>query len=226
MRRILTAVATTAMLAACSSPAPVQYPTNGAVGTNPQAPVSVPEQGPFRPNATLYACNLRMSNRPNTTSDRRVVDFAPLVVANGVILASVPTNDVCVTSGFGPRNGRPHKGIDLQSRPAGSVYSAGPGTIVEVSTIKGFGNQVLIAHGNGVYTRYAHLAYFTRGLRVGQNIGFGQPLGMMGETGNATAVHLHYEILTGNYYTPKKSWGLKANNPLAFPAWSGLDTMG
>ena len=45
----------------------------------------------------------------------------------------------------------------------------------------------------------------------------------MGETGNATAVHVHYEILTGNYNTPKKSWGLKANNPLDFPGWSGLD---
>jgi murein DD-endopeptidase MepM/ murein hydrolase activator NlpD len=48
---------------------------------------------------------------------------------------------------------------------------------------------------------------------------------MMGDTGNATAVHLHYEILTGNYHTPKKAWGLKANDPLTFPAWSGLDEL-
>lgn len=226
MRKTVSALGVAALLGACSSPAPVQYPADGSVGTQPQPPAQVPAQGPFRPNASLYACNLRMSNRPNTTSDRRVIDYAPLVIANGVILASVPTNDVCVTSGFGPRNGRPHKGIDLQARPAGSIYSAAPGTIMEVSTINGFGNQVLIAHGNNVYTRYAHLAYFSPGLKAGQTIGFGQPLGMMGETGNATAIHLHYEILTGNYYTPKKSWGLKANNPLGFPAWSGLGTMG
>ncbi len=146
-----------------------------------------------------------------------------MVVVNGVVLAAAPTNDVCVTSGFGPRGSRMHKGIDLQSRPAGPIYSAAPGTVLEVSIQRGFGNQVLIDHGSGVYTRYAHLASFAPVLRPGQKIGFGQPVGIMGATGNATAIHLHYEILTGNYNNPKRSYGLTANNPLSFPAWAGLN---
>jgi murein DD-endopeptidase MepM/ murein hydrolase activator NlpD len=224
--RTTVAVLSAALVGACSSPAPVHYPHGKPLRPQgAETPVNVPEQGPFQPNLDLYVCNMRMSNRPDTMPDRRVRDFAPLIVVHGVVLASVPANDVCVTSGFGQRNGRAHKGLDLQSRPAGTIYSAAPGTIVEVSTLSGFGNQVLISHGSGVYTRYAHLAYFASGLHPGQAIGFGQPLGMMGDTGNATAVHLHYEILTGNYHTPKKAWGLKANDPLTFPAWSGLDEL-
>ena len=218
MRIILTSIAIAA-LAACSSSAPVYYP--------PQPPrgADVPPQGSFQPNANLYACNMSMSNRPDIAADRRILSYAPLIVANGVILATAPVNDVCLTSGFGPRNGRPHKGIDLQARPAGTIYSAGPGIVLEVTVRTGFGNQVLIDHGGGVYTRYGHLASFAPALAAGQRIGFGQPLGLMGETGNATAIHLHFEILTGNYNTPQKSWGLKANNPLGFPAWNGLGSV-
>ena len=145
------------------------------------------------------------------------------VVLSALLLAAAPVNGACMTSGFGPRFGRMHEGIDLQSRPASTVYSTAPGRVLEVSQQTGFGNQVLIGHGNGVYTRYAHLANFTPGLAPGQEIGFGQPLGLMGKTGNATAIHIHYEILTGNYNTPRKSFGLKASNPLDFPRWSGLD---
>ena len=43
----------------------------------------------------------------------------------------------------------------------------------------------------------------------------------MGQTGNATGIHLHFEVLTGNYNTPKKSFGLTARNPLSFPAYTG-----
>jgi murein DD-endopeptidase MepM/ murein hydrolase activator NlpD len=46
----------------------------------------------------------------------------------------------------------------------------------------------------------------------------------MGKSGNATGIHLHYEVLRGDYNTPKKSWGLTAHNPLDFPAYAGLDT--
>lgn len=225
MRRKL-AVLAGMLLGACSSAAPVQYPasqTSTSAASHPVAPGTQPMQGPYRPDASLFACNMRMSNRPQTAANRMILNYAPLVVVKGIVLAASPANDVCLTSGFGPRGGRMHKGIDLQARPAVTVYSAGPGRIVEVSYQTGFGNQVLISHGNGVYTRYAHLAHFTPNLAAGQAIGFGQPLGLMGATGNATAVHVHYEILTGNYNTPKKSWGLQANNPLDFPAWAGLN---
>ena len=218
MRNAVTVLSLVA-LAACSNAAPVKFP-------DPQPTGSAAPQGPFQPNAYLYVCdNIRISNRPDASRQGQITAYNPLIVVNGVLLAAAPANDVCMTSGFGPRNGRDHKGIDLQSRPAGTIYSAGPGLVLEVSVQTGFGNQVLIDHGNGVYTRYGHLAYFAPGLAPGQRIGFGQPLGMMGDTGNATAVHVHYEILTGNYNTPQKSWGLTAHNPLDFLAWAGLDSL-
>lgn len=225
MRATLFTALTAVFLASCSSPEPIHYPVQTGPITGSQT-TSAPPQGPFMPNANLYTCQgITISNRPNTNNSGLVLGYSPLVVANGVVLAASPANDVCITSGFGPRFGRMHKGIDLQSRPAGTIYSAGPGIILEASIQTGFGQQVIIDHGNGVYTRYGHLASFAPGLAAGQRIGFGQPLGMMGQTGNATAIHVHYEILTGNYHTPKKSWGLTANNPLDFPAWEGLGTV-
>jgi murein DD-endopeptidase MepM/ murein hydrolase activator NlpD len=209
-----------AALAACSSSTPVTYPA----GNTSNLPYQAPPQGPFQPNANLFVCNMGVSNRPDTSADGQVLNYNPIIVAGGVVLASAPSNDVCVSSGFGPRFGRVHKGLDLFARPAGTVYSAAPGTILEVTQQTGFGNQVLIDHGRGVYTRYAHLESFAPALAAGQRVGFGEPIGTMGKSGNATGIHLHYEILMGNYDTPKQSWGLTAHDPLDFPAYTGFNS--
>ncbi|MEO0606642.1 MAG: M23 family metallopeptidase [Pseudomonadota bacterium] len=220
MRRLIAGLSFAGLFACASPPPTVYYPPATSPVSSPQA-----AQGPFQPDFYLYACTPSFANRPNTDRSGRILTYHPLIVANGVILAAAPVNNACMTSGFGPRFGTMHKGIDLQSKPAGTIYSAAPGRILEVSQQTGFGNQVLIGHGNGVYTRYAHLSRFQTGLAPGQTIGFGQPLGKMGETGNATAIHLHYEVLTGDYNTPQKSWGLQARNPLDFPRWTGLDDL-
>ncbi len=217
----------TAALVACASPTPpIEYPSGQVTPVTGPAPAEMTaraEQGSFQPDYFLYACTPSFTNRPATDGEGRILGYNALIVVNSVVLAAAPVNGACMTSGFGPRFGRMHKGIDLQAKPAVTVYSAGPGRIIEVTEQTGFGNQVLISHGKGVYTRYAHLDYFAKGLAAGQAIGFGQPLGRMGATGNATAIHVHYEVLRGNYNTPKKSWGLNAYNPLDFPRWSGLD---
>lgn len=186
-----------------------------------ELPVS--SQGPFQPDYYLYACTPSFSNRPETNRDGRILNYSPLVVAaEVVVLAAAPVNNACLASGFGPRYGAVHKGIDLKSNPAGAVYSAAPGRVLEVSVQSGFGLQVLISHGSGVYTRYAHLERLVGELKAGDLIGFGVPIGIMGQTGNATAIHLHYEVLLGDYNTPRKSWGLNAANPLELPAWEAL----
>ena len=229
MRKLIIGVCAASLFACASPSSRVTYPEgpigSGTANGGAQPTVSA-EQGPFMPDYYLYAWTPSFSNRPVTDASGRVLSYNALVEVNGVILAAAPVNNACMTSGFGPRFGRMHKGIDLQAKPAVPVYSAGPGRVLEVSQQSGFGYQVLISHGNGVYTRYAHLAYFAEGLRTGQKIGFGQPLGMMGRTGNATAIHVHYEILTGNYSTPRKSFGLEARNPLDYPRWAGLDRVG
>ena len=189
-------------------------------------PRAQPPQGPFQPNANLFTCHRQISNHPQSSAAGQIQNYSPVIVAFGVVLASAPVNDVCLSSGFGPRFGRMHKGIDLFSESGGTIYSAAPGRILEISGQTGFGNQMVIAHAEGVFTRYAHLASFAPGLSVGDSIGFGVPLGTMGRTGNATGIHLHYEILTGDYNNPRRSFGLEAHNPLDFPAWTGLDSTG
>jgi murein DD-endopeptidase MepM/ murein hydrolase activator NlpD len=170
----------------------------------------------------LFTCYDELSNAPSKTADRQILDFAAIIVVNGVALASAPTNDVCLSSGFGPRFGRIHKGIDLAAPEGTPVFSAAPGTIREVSLARGYGNQIVIDHGRGVFTRYAHLSAFTPDLRPGQKVGFGVEIGLVGRSGNATGAHLHYEVLTGTYAPPRGSFGLNAHNPLTFPRLPGL----
>ena len=216
MRRLAGAVFALVFLAACAStPAPVVR-----TYTPPPAQTGAAAQGPFQPNAHLRSCGgIYVTNAPPMDEDFWVVDYKPIIVVGSVVLATAPANDVCLSSGFGYRGAHRHDGIDLQSIPAGPVYSAAPGRVLEARVSTGYGNQVLIDHGGGVYTRYAHLAYFADGIKPGVRVGFGQVIGMMGQSGNATAIHLHFEILTGNYNNPKGSKGLNPRNPFEFPAY-------
>lgn len=190
------------------------------VDYGPPGDLRNPPQGPFQPNAFLRICpGMRVSNAPPIDSERWIVDYNPVIVAFGVVLATSPTNDVCMSSGHGFRDGRMHAGIDLTSRPPGPVYSGAPGRIVEAKHSSGYGLNVVIDHGRGVYTRYAHLDSFAPGIVAGVSIGFGVHLGQMGATGNATAPHLHYEILTGNIDNPRGAFGLTSHNPFNFPPY-------
>ncbi len=217
------------MVSACSTTrAPVDFR-----GKTPPTPTIKPpdaifktspinaEQGPFQPDVDLYLCpNSTITNAFEYDETYRVLNFNPVVLVDGkVVLTPIPTNNACMTSGFGHRMGRTHSGLDLRSRPAGMVYSAAPGIIEEARYSASFGNTVLIDHGQGVFTRYAHLANLEPGVEKGREIGFGQPLGIMGTTGNSTGVHLHFEVLTGTYVAPGRSPNLTARNPLSFPAY-------
>jgi murein DD-endopeptidase MepM/ murein hydrolase activator NlpD len=206
-----------ASLSACvSSPAPIVYGPSTAERLR-----LPPEQGPFQPNAYLRICpGMRVSNAPPADDLQWVVDFKPLIVVDGVVVATIPVNDACLSSGFGLRDGRPHHGIDVSVRPAGMIYAAAPGLILEAREASGYGLQILLDHGEGVHTRYAHLEYFEPAIMEGELIGFGQPLGRMGQTGNAQAIHLHFEILTGNYDSLRGSKGLLPRDPFGFAPFS------
>jgi murein DD-endopeptidase MepM/ murein hydrolase activator NlpD len=177
-------------------------------------------QGPFQPNAYLRLCpGLSVSNAPEADASGWIVTYKPVVAVSGFPLATAPVNDACFSSGFGLRNGRPHQGIDLASYPASFVYSAAPALVLEVSTSPSYGNQVVLDHGDGLFTRYAHLEYHDPNLREDTLIGFGQPLGKMGRTGQASGVHLHFEILMGDYNTARGSKGLTPIDPFSLPAY-------
>lgn len=160
----------------------------------------------------LVCARMTVSNAP------RPGNSGPRVSVQGVRLLLDPTADSCLSSGYGPRNGRPHRGLDYYNANGGAVLAAGDGTIIEKKYRDDFGNMLLIDHGGGVFTRYAHLAGFDPLVRQGGMVKEGQMLGLMGNTAAyRIPVHLHYEVLVGDYANPKASFGLEAKDPFSFP---------
>ena len=189
--------------------------------TQDMLPSAAPPQGTFVPDLALNVCPIRVRNAPPSQPDGRITDYGQLFVIDNVIaLATVPVNGACLSSGFGVRDGRLHKGIDL-SAPRGTwVFSAAPGIVREAGWHGAFGYYILIEHGYNVFTRYAHLEAFVEGLEIGSEIGFGWPIAQVGNSSTQNiGVHLHYEVLTGNYQTPKKAFGLNAHDPFGFPVY-------
>lgn len=89
-----------------------------------------------------------------------------------------------------------HKGIDIANSGGGPILAADSGTVMVASWLDntGYGNRVMIDHGNGIKTLYAHMSSFS--VVVGQTVKRGDKLGMMGSTGRSTGTHLHFEIRT------------------------------
>ena len=168
--------------------------------------------------ASLSLCpRMQIHNAPSADGAGRVKGFSQFIRINTVRIALDPAPGACLSSGFGQRGARPHDGIDYYSPEGGQIHAAADGTVIEMKYRDDFGNMVLIDHGGGVYTRYAHLASFQSGLGVGAKIHAGNPIGLMGNTaGYPVPVHLHYEVLLGNYANPKASFGLDPKDPFGY----------
>jgi len=129
-------------------------------------------------------------------------------------LASVPLGhpvevDHYRTSAFGVRKDpftrRPamHEAIDIASYHMAPILSTAGGTVIYSGNKAGYGKVVIIDHGHGFTTKYAHLAKTF--VKRGQKVEKGIKVGGMGSTGRSTATHLHYEIrFNGNVYDPDK----------------------
>jgi murein DD-endopeptidase MepM/ murein hydrolase activator NlpD len=98
-----------------------------------------------------------------------------------------------------------HLGIDYAA-PAGTpVWASAGGRIVECQMQRGSGNTVVIAHANGLSTRYYHLKQFARGLKAGQMVRQKQTIGFVGTTGLSTGPHLHFSVTkNGVFVDPSK----------------------
>ena len=105
-----------------------------------------------------------------------------------------------ITSGYGWRWGKFHKGIDISGTGHGSpIYAANDGVVETAGYVSsGGGNQVIINHNNGYYTLYAHMSAIL--VKKGQIVSMGQQIGKMGKTGFATGTHLHYSVFKGYPY--------------------------
>jgi murein DD-endopeptidase MepM/ murein hydrolase activator NlpD len=170
--------------------------------------------------AQLSLCpRMKVENAPAADGSLRVTRYKPVVDVNGVKIATFPSRGACMSSGYGQRGDRLHKGLDYHAEGGAPILAAGNGQVVEMKYREDYGNMIVIDHGGGVYTRYAHLASFGRGLSPGVSVTAGEEIGLMGNTASyRIPMHLHYELLLGDYNTPKGSFGLKPADPLGFPA--------
>ena len=101
-----------------------------------------------------------------------------------------------VTSEYGPRWGRMHRGIDIDGSTGDPIYAAQAGTVTYTGWYYGYGNMTLVRHADGVTTAYAHQSSI--GVGVGQQVARGDTIGRIGATGNVTGSHLHFETRTGS----------------------------
>ncbi|HTU34681.1 MAG TPA: M23 family metallopeptidase [Candidatus Acidoferrum sp.] len=126
-----------------------------------------------------------------------------------------------ITSRFGERldpfrgEGAFHSGIDIASHYGDPVRVTADGVVVEVGRHEGYGRLVVIDHGFGVTTWYAHLSGYNA--EVGMTVKAGDVIGYEGDSGRSTGAHLHYEVRINN--TPVNPWRYLRNiSPTADPA--------
>jgi murein DD-endopeptidase MepM/ murein hydrolase activator NlpD len=110
-----------------------------------------------------------------------------------------------LSSGFGYRRhpilgySRLHQGLDIGNASGTSIWAAAAGTVIHAGWRGGYGNSVIIDHGGGVATLYAHMSRILAA--VGTTVERGDPVGLMGSTGLSTGPHLHFEVRLGGNAT-------------------------
>ncbi len=130
-----------------------------------------------------------------------------------------PVDFTKVSSHFGLRKHpifhkmRIHTGIDYAAPRGTPVTAAGNAKVVFIGWKGGYGKTVMLEHGERYRTLYGHLSKYAKGLEVGQTVTQEQVIGYVGQTGWATAPHLHYEFyVDGVYQNPQQ-----ANLPISMP---------
>ncbi|MBK1696677.1 hypothetical protein CKO21_05410 [Rhodovibrio salinarum] len=117
------------------------------------------------------------------------------------LLMRTPINGARLSSGYGMRKHpikgytRMHEGVDFAAPPGTPIYASGKGRIERIGVNGGYGNYIEIDHGHGFETAYAHMRGFAKGLHRGARVSQGEVIGYVGNTGNSTGPHLHYEVL-------------------------------
>ena len=136
-----------------------------------------------------------------------------------------PLDFAYVSSHFNPNRRHPilnkiraHNGVDYAAKRNTPIRATGEGVIESVGWKSGYGRTVVIRHGREISTLYAHMEKYQSSLAKGSKIKQGQTIGYVGDSGLATAPHLHYEFKIGN----KRSDPLKVLLPSALPLKKSL----
>ena len=125
---------------------------------------------------------------------------ARAIVGTGRFIWPVPSSGN-VTSGFGSRMHpvfrvvRQHNGIDIAAKHGANIVAADRGTVITSAYNSSYGHYVVVSHGNGMTTLYAHMS--SRKASAGDTVDQGQVIGLIGSTGVSTGPHLHFEVSSG-----------------------------
>lgn len=117
--------------------------------------------------------------------------------AGGTMRWPVPSSSN-ITSGFGNRmhpilkRNKMHTGIDISAKSGASILAANKGTVIMSGWQSGYGNTVVVDHGGGITTLYAHCSKLL--VKVGDNVNAGDTIAKVGSTGLSTGPHLHFEV--------------------------------
>lgn len=127
----------------------------------------------------------------------------------GVLPNRSPIRAAFNSSSYGwridPFNGNKafHEGLDFSANTGAPIFAAAGGIVSAAETMPDYGKIVIVSHGSGLETRYAHTSKIL--VKVGERVEKGQVVALVGNTGRSTGPHLHYEIrLNGNALDPRK----------------------
>lgn len=118
--------------------------------------------------------------------------------AEGMLFPLKKNDKMYISTYFKGNSGR-HKGIDLTSPKGTPIYSVLDGTVTEAGYRNDYGYYILVNHGNGLVTRYAHCSQLL--VSRGDKVYAGQTIGLVGSTGQSTGNHLHFEVIVNG--TPR-----------------------
>lgn len=201
-----------------------QQSTNQIVGATDQKPVEVKPSIPILSTETP-----KTEPKVQVPIENAVIPPAPVIIKRSTNAILIPTDgagpapnanteskyeehpvvssSVSVGSVFGyrrdpfTRRARFHAGVDIKARWGDPVGASQAGFVQFAGWYSGYGNLIVVAHGGGVTSHYAHLSSFD--VEVGARVERGTIIGRAGSTGRATSPHLHYELrLDGNPLNP------------------------
>lgn len=118
-----------------------------------------------------------------------------------------------ISSGFGPRWGAMHLGVDIANDFGTPIYAVMDGTVINAGPARGFGNWVVIEHDHGEVSVYGHMAEYS--VAVGQRVAAGEQIATIASEGQSTGPHLHFEI---------KPDGVNQVDPQVWLLEQGIDT--
>lgn len=173
--------------------APTVTPTYTEVASTPTPTVTpTAYEEPTPAAAPVYE---PIPEEPSIDEAAAIAEVIPTQAATGSLIWPTTTDRISQGYGYG------HTGIDIDGEFGDPTYAANNGTVVSAGWAGPYGNMVVVDHGNGLVTRYAHLQ--SLGVSAGQSVSQGQNLGEQGSTGNSSGSHLHYEVMkNGQFVNP------------------------